>query len=51
MDLHSIAQSVYAQSHPWLIEWIRCIPQEDNDIFREARDALYHGALQAAIDQ
>ena len=51
MDLHSIAQSVYAQSHPWLIEWIRCIPQEDNDVFREARDALYHGALQAAIDQ
>lgn len=51
MDLHSIAQSVYAQWHPWLIEWIRCIPQEDNDVFREARDALYHGALQAAIDQ
>lgn len=51
MDLHSIAQSVYAQGHPWLIEWIRCIPQEDNDVFREARDALYHGALHAAIDQ
>ena len=51
MDLHSIAQSIYAQSHPWLIEWIRCAPMESVDTFREARDALYHGALQAAIDQ
>lgn len=51
MDLHSIAQSIYAQSHPWMIEWIRCTPIEHVDAFREARDALYHGALQAAIDQ
>ena len=51
MDLHSIAQSVYAQSHPWLIEWIRCIPQEDEGVFRGARDALYQGARQAGSDQ
>jgi glucose-6-phosphate isomerase len=49
-DLHSIAQSVYAQPHPWMIEWILSPALTPLGEFERIREAIYDGAYASACD-